>query len=111
MYNSEFQQLGSYIANVATKEFNGVSLFDNTAKTVTIDSDASTWSMAAINMGNTPYLNLASASIATSAAAPTALWQRQLGDCATGARPRYRWRQRVPPELHQQPVGGRKDQR
>jgi flagellin len=74
MYNSEFQQLGSYINNVATKDFNGVSLFSANAMSVTIDSDATTWSMGTVNMGNSSaYATAADASIATSATAPTAL--------------------------------------
>jgi flagellin len=74
LYNSEFQQLGSYINNVATKEFNGVSLFGTNPMAVTIDSDATTWSMGLINMGaGTAYATAAAASIATSTSAPTAL--------------------------------------
>ena len=74
LYNSEFQQLGSYINNVATKDFNGVSLFTANAMSVTIDSDATTWSMGTVNMGNSSaYATAASSSIATSTAAPTAL--------------------------------------
>ena len=74
LYNSEFQQLGSYVNNVATKDFNGVSLFGANPMAVTIDSDATTWSMGTVNMGSsTAYAIAADASIATSATAPTAL--------------------------------------
>jgi flagellin len=73
LYNAEFQQLASYVSNVATKDFNGVSLFDNNTKSVTIDSDATTWSMGAINLSNASYTTATASSIATSAAAPTAL--------------------------------------
>jgi len=54
-YNAEFQQLASYIGSIATKEFNGVSLFNNGIKNVTTDANGSTWSMAAINLGATLY--------------------------------------------------------
>ncbi len=74
LYDQEFQQLGSYISSVATKDFNGVSLFDNTAKNVTIDSNAATWGMSGINMGaGTAYATAVGDNIATSATAPTAL--------------------------------------
>jgi len=73
LYDAEFQQLSSYITNVSHKDFNGVSLFDTASKNVTIDSDAGTWSMGAINMGATAYTALASDGIATSATAPSAL--------------------------------------
>jgi len=55
LYNAEYQQLGSYINDIATKDFNGVSLFDNNAKSVTIDSDANKWSMTSINLGSNTY--------------------------------------------------------
>ena len=55
LYDAEYQQLAQYITSTASKDFNGVSLFDNTAKAVTIDSDATTWSMAAINLGSSAY--------------------------------------------------------
>jgi len=74
LYNSEFQQLGSYINSVATQDFNGVSMFNNAAMNVTVDSDGTMWSMSGINMtAGSAYATAAGASIATSATAPTAL--------------------------------------
>ena len=74
LYNSEFQQLGSYINNVATKEFNGVSLFDGAQRAVTIDSDASTWTMTGVSMGNgSAYATAAGDNVQTTGAASTAL--------------------------------------
>ena len=55
LYNAEYGQLASYITSTASKDFNGVSLFDNTAKAVTIDSDATTWSMGQIYLGAGAY--------------------------------------------------------
>ena len=55
LYNDEFSKLASYIGNIADKEFNGVSLFDNNPKSVTVDSEAGTFSMAAINLRDTAY--------------------------------------------------------
>jgi flagellin len=54
-YNAEFQQLASYIGSIATKDFNGVSLFASGAKAVTTDDNANTWSMAAIDLGSATY--------------------------------------------------------
>jgi flagellin len=55
LYNAEYTQLADYITSTASKDFNGVSLFDNGTKAVTIDSDATTWNMAAINLGDAAY--------------------------------------------------------
>ena len=55
LYDAEFQQMTSYISNVATKDFNGVSLFNGSSKAVTIDSDASTWDMSAVDMTTGKY--------------------------------------------------------
>jgi flagellin len=49
-YTVEFVQLQSYISNVGSKEFNGVSLFSSNVLGVTIDSDAATFGMAAIDI-------------------------------------------------------------
>src|ERR1700754_2335501 len=40
LYQQEFNTLANYVNNVATKDFNGVSLFKGGALNVTIDSDA-----------------------------------------------------------------------
>jgi flagellin len=56
LYQQEFHALGSYINNVATKDFNGVSLFNGATLNVTTDSEANTFGMVGINLaGNTSY--------------------------------------------------------
>lgn len=55
LYDKEYQELGNYIDDIANKDFNGVSLFSATAKNVTIDSEAATWSMTNINLGSATY--------------------------------------------------------
>ena len=60
LYDAEFQQMASYINNVSTKDFNGVSLFNSTGKAVTIDSDASTWDMSAVDMTTASYTGVTS---------------------------------------------------
>ena len=49
-YSVEFTQLQSYISDIGTKKFNGVTLFSSTQEAVTIDSNASKFSMNAIDM-------------------------------------------------------------
>jgi len=73
LYNDEFRQLATYINSVATKDFNGVSLFDNNVKNVTVDSDATTWAMQAIDLTASAYTSATAQNIASSATAPTAL--------------------------------------
>ena len=40
LYNQEYTKLGAYVADLSTKTFNGVSLFDGGTLSVTTDSDA-----------------------------------------------------------------------
>jgi len=49
-YSVEFTQLQNYISDIGGKDFNGVTLFATAGKLVTIDSDASTFSMNAVDM-------------------------------------------------------------
>src|SRR5579864_5863757 len=55
LYQQEFTALGSYINNVSTKDFNGVSLFNGNTLNVTTDSEANTFAMAGINLGSATY--------------------------------------------------------
>jgi flagellin len=74
LYNAEYSTLASYVASTASKDFNGVSLFDNTTKGVTIDSDATIWSMGAINLGAAAYTGATTGqTIATTTGAIAAL--------------------------------------
>lgn len=73
LYNAEFTTLGAYIDDVATKEFNGVALFDGTALDVTTDSDANTYSMTGVDLAATEYTDATSATIETATNAASAL--------------------------------------
>jgi flagellin len=76
LYNQEFQALGSYVADVAKKDFNGVSLFNGNSLNVTTDSDGNTFSNVGINLGATSYTNVTdgtTSTIDTTANAKTAL--------------------------------------
>jgi flagellin len=73
LYNQEFTTLGSYITDVASKDFNGVSLFNGTTLKVTTDSDANVFAMQAVNLGGSTY---------TTATADTI---SSVGDASSGA--------------------------
>jgi flagellin len=51
LYNQEFQTLATYINNVGTKDFNGVSLFSGNDLNVTSDSEGGTFQMKGISGG------------------------------------------------------------
>ncbi len=72
-YNSEFQTLSNYITDVATKDFNGVSLFNGTTQQVTTDSEGTKFGMAGINLGASVYTTATAGNVSTSSAAATAL--------------------------------------
>jgi flagellin len=73
LYDKEFQTLGAYITDLATKDFNGVSLLGGTALSVTMDSDANKFSMTGVNLGASQYTTATGNNVATSTAAATAL--------------------------------------
>ena len=66
-YNTEFTDLKNYISDIGTKEFNGVSLFDGSAMSVTKDSDGNTWSLNASDLNDTDIASvIASGFVVTS---------------------------------------------
>lgn len=73
LYNSEFATLGAYVNNVATKDFNGVSLFGGTTLNVTQDSEGAAFAAAGINLGAAAYTTATASTISTTATAATAL--------------------------------------
>jgi flagellin len=75
LYNTEYQKLGSYINDLATKDFNGVSLFATQTLGVTTDSDANTVALTALAFTNTgtAYQTATSDSVSTQAGAASAL--------------------------------------
>src|SRR6185312_8039255 len=73
LYQQEFNTLAQYVNNVATKEFNGVSLFDGSNLNVTVDSDANTFTMTGVDLTGTTFTNLSSDTVGTTAGAITAL--------------------------------------
>jgi flagellin len=73
LYNTEFTQLGAYVTNAASKDFNGVSLFNSIALNVTIDSEGSTFTMNGINLNGATYTTAIGSAVDTLANATTAL--------------------------------------
>jgi flagellin len=76
-YTAEFSQLQNYISDITGKTFNGVSLFASAGLGITIDSDATTFSMNAADLQGSAGTGVSNAyngiSVSTSTAASTAL--------------------------------------
>jgi len=73
LYNQEYQQLGSYIADASTKDFNGVSLFSTNSLNVTVDSEGTTFNMSGINLSTSTYTTALTSNISSTTSASTAL--------------------------------------
>ena len=77
LYNTEFQNLGAFVAATAARDFNGVSMFGGNALQVTVNTEGtSNFSYTAVNLGNTTYTNVTNgttSTITTTANAATAL--------------------------------------
>ena len=73
LYNKEFSTLGAYIDDLATKDFNGVSLFSTNNLSVTTDSDANTFTMLGVNLASGTYTAATGSSVATGSDAVDAL--------------------------------------
>ena len=52
-YQREFREIESYISDIGTRDFNGVSLFDGTGLDVTKDSEGNTWSLNSVSLNDT----------------------------------------------------------
>ncbi len=74
-YQTEFATLQEYITNIGNKNFNSVSLFDGTAREVTIDSDnglatavGQGWAMAGVSLASVAYATATGTGIGVSSA-------------------------------------------
>ena len=65
LYQSEFTQLQSFITSTAGKDFNGVSLFNATSLSVTIDPDGNAFESSPINITGTASYTIAISSTST----------------------------------------------
>jgi flagellin len=72
-YNTEFTDLKTYISDIGTKDFNGVSLFSGTGLAVTKDSDGGTWSLNAQNINGSDVTTVIGTFTATTAGAVATL--------------------------------------
>ncbi len=73
LYQQEYETLGAYIDDVATKDFNGVSLFGGNDVDVTIDSDANKFTMTGIDLTAADYTDATGGDISTTSGATSAL--------------------------------------
>jgi len=73
LYQQEYSTLGSFVNDVATKSFNGVSLFNGSTLNVTSDSEGSTFSNVGVNLGNTTYTTATGDNISSLTGAQAAL--------------------------------------
>jgi flagellin len=73
LYDQEFQNLGTFVTDSASKDFNGVSLFSGTDLAVTTDGDGATVSVTGLDLGSTSYSGATGSNIATTTAAASAL--------------------------------------
>jgi len=51
-YAKEYVELESYISDIGTKDFNGVSLFNGTGLSVTKDSEGNTWNLNSVQLND-----------------------------------------------------------
>ena len=76
LYDKEFQELSTYVKDIATKDFNGVSLFDGTTRDVTTDGDSAKFNMTGVDFtAGSAYQNATAAGVGvgTTGGAITAL--------------------------------------
>jgi flagellin len=73
LYQKEFDTLGAYIDDLATKDFNGVSLFGGASLNVTTDSEGNTFTMAGVDLTAGTYSTATAGDVSTTAGATTAL--------------------------------------
>ncbi|HWQ91242.1 MAG TPA: flagellin, partial [Clostridia bacterium] len=69
LYQKEFAALGGFINDLASKEFNGVSLFDGATLSITTDGDDGKYSMTGLDLSvaEGSYANATAASVSTDA--------------------------------------------
>jgi flagellin len=73
LYQQEFNTLASYVNNVSTEDFNGVSLFAGSTLNVTIDSNGATFAMQGVDLTTATFTGLTADSVATVSDAASAL--------------------------------------
>jgi flagellin len=69
LYQNEFSSLASYIGKVSQENFNGVSLFNGSSASITIDASGNTFSMGGVDLTSATFSGLTSDSVSTNATA------------------------------------------
>ncbi|HYE32951.1 MAG TPA: flagellin [Methylomirabilota bacterium] len=65
LYNAEYAELAEYVADAATKTFNGVPLFANTGLDITTDGDGASFTMNGIDLGAAVYTDALGSGVGT----------------------------------------------
>ena len=73
LYQQEYSTLSGFVTDVATKSFNGVSLFGGASLSVSSDSEGNSFTNVGVNLGSTSYTSATSADISTVSGAKSAL--------------------------------------
>jgi len=74
LYNTEFQNLGTFITKTSQRDFNGVSMFGGASLGVAISSEADTFTYTGVNLSSgASYTAATATSITTTGNATTAL--------------------------------------
>jgi len=74
LYNLEFSTLASYVSDLSSKDYNGVSLFNGSPLAVTVDSEGNTFNMNGVNLTDPLYNSVTTgANVSTTTAAAAAL--------------------------------------
>mgnify|MGYP001185593834 FL=1 len=82
-YNEEFLDLKGYVSDIGTKGFNGVSLFNGTALSVTMDSEGNTWSLNASSLNAVDVTSVIATDLAVTSSSAVATINSAIENVAT----------------------------
>ena len=82
-YNEEFLDLKGYVSDIGTKGFNGVSLFNGTALSVTMDSEGNTWSLNASSLNAVDVTSVIATNFAVTSSSAVATINSAIENVAT----------------------------
>ena len=73
LFHNEFSTLASFVTDVATQSFNGVSLFNGNTLNVTVDANGNTFGMAGLDLNAYTYMHAISNSLLNKSDAATTI--------------------------------------
>jgi flagellin len=82
-YNEEFLDLKGYVSDIGTKGFNGVSLFNGTALSVTMDSEGNTWSLNSSSLNAVDVTSVIATNFAVTSSSAVATINSAIENVAT----------------------------